>query len=252
MINSAKSALLLLCYMSCYAKAGERASELVSKIKVYTSSEAAKKMDREEVFVKEEDSPSFNITFNVLPKYYAHACEQIALEIPGYSESSNHEIEYTQNTFKKLRQVGKGVFSQVYEGINALNDEKVAIKVLKPIKEQKIRREAKILEAVKGGPNIIELIAVVKDPETEHSTFVMEFIDTPDKNLRKIKHKFSAEDVRYYMYQLLKALDYANSKGVMHRDVKPANIAIDHANHKLYLLDWGNSEFYHPGQQFNP
>ena len=248
MINSAKSALLLLCYMSCYAKAGERASELVSKMKEYTSSEAAKKMDREEVFVKEEDSPSFN----VFPKYYAHACEQIAQEIPGYSESVYNELEYTQNTFKKLRQVGKGVFSQVYEGINTLNDEKVAIKVLKPAKEKKIRREAKILEAVKGGPNIIELIAVVKDPETEHPAFVMEFIDTTDISLRKIKFKFNAEDVRYYMYQLLKALDYANSKGIMHRDVKPANIAIDHANYKLYLLDWGTSEFYHPGQQFNP
>ena len=140
------------------------------------------------------------------------------------------------------------MYSLVYEGINTLNEEKVAIKVLKPIKDKKILREIKILEAVKGGPNIIELIAIVKDFETEQPAFVTEFVDTADEHLRKIKHKFNAEDIRLYMYQLLKALDYANSKGVMHRDIKPRNIAIDHANHKLYLLDWGLAEFYHPGQ----
>eukprot|EP00806_Schmidingerella_arcuata_P003450 Macronucleus_4127.p1 GENE.Macronucleus_4127~~Macronucleus_4127.p1 ORF type:complete len:200 (+),score=69.79 Macronucleus_4127:1-600(+) len=53
------------------------------------------------------------------------------------------------------------------------------------------------------------------------------------------------------MFEILKALDYCHSKGIMHRDVKPHNIMIDHANRKLRLIDWGLAEFYHPGQEYN-
>lgn len=53
------------------------------------------------------------------------------------------------------------------------------------------------------------------------------------------------------MYEILKALDYCHSKGIMHRDVKPHNIMIDMANKKVRLIDWGLAEFYHPGQEYN-
>lgn len=39
--------------------------------------------------------------------------------------------------------------------------------------------------------------------------------------------------------------------GIMHRDVKPHNVMIDHENRKLRLIDWGLAEFYHPGQEYN-
>lgn len=38
------------------------------------------------------------------------------------------------------------------------------------------------------------------------------------------------------------ALDFCHSKGIMHRDVKPHNIMIDHSQRKLRLIDWGLAE----------
>ncbi len=58
-------------------------------------------------------------------------------------------------------------------------------------------------------------------------------------------------DVRYYIFELLKALDFCHSRGIMHRDVKPHNVMIDHEQRKLRLIDWGLAEFYHPGTEYN-
>lgn len=63
--------------------------------------------------------------------------------------------------------------------------------------------------------------------------------------------KFTDFDVRYYIHELLKALDFCHSKGIMHRDVKPHNVMIDHERRTLRLIDWGLAEFYHPGTEYN-
>jgi len=119
------------------------------------------------------------------------------------------------------------------------------------VKKTKIRREIKILQTISGGVNIIDLYDVVRDPLTKTPALIMEFVDTGDVDFRTLYKTFTDFDIRFYIYEILKALDFCHSKGIIHRDVKPHNIMIDHASRKLRLIDWGLAEFYHPGQEYN-
>ena len=59
------------------------------------------------------------------------------------------------------------------------------------------------------------------------------------------------DDVQYYIYEILKGLDYCHSMGIMHRDIKPQNVMIDHKQKKLRIIDWGLGEFYLPEKDYN-
>eukprot|EP00794_Sanderia_malayensis_P018580 gene18580-20443_t len=154
-----------------------------------------------------------------------------------------------QDNYQLVRKLGRGKYSEVFEGINVVNNEKTVIKILKPVKKKKIKREIKILENLRGGPNIITLLDVVKDPVSRTPALIFEYVNNTD--FKQLYQTFTDFDIRFYLYELLKALDYCHSMGVMHRDVKPHNVMIDHEQRKLRLIDWGLAEFYHPGQEYN-
>lgn len=120
-----------------------------------------------------------------------------------------------------MKKVGRGKYSEVFEGINVIYNTKCILKILKPVKKKKIRREIKILQNLCGGTNIIKLLDVVRDPKTKTPSLVFECVDNVD--FKTLYPKLTDMDVRYYMNELLKALDYAHSNGIMHRDVKPHN-----------------------------
>lgn len=59
------------------------------------------------------------------------------------------------------------------------------------------------------------------------------------------------KECKFYLYQILKGLHYCHSLGIMHRDIKPQNIIIDHDKKMLRIIDWGLGEFYLPEKDYN-
>jgi len=71
------------------------------------------------------------------------------------------------------------------------------------------------------------------------STYVLQLegeedgADFQNTEFKTLYPKFTDFDVRYYIFELLKALDFCHSKGIMHRDVKPHNVMIDHEKRQV-------------------
>lgn len=161
----------------------------------------------------------------------------------------NIYIYSDQDEYEVVRKIGRGKYSEVFSGVNIFSNTKCVIKILKPVKKKKIKREIKILQNLSGGTNIIQLLDVVRDPQSKTPSLIFQYINNVD--FRTLYPTLSEFDIKYYMYQLLKALDYSHANGIMHRDVKPHNVMIDHERRQLALIDWGLAEFYHPGRTYN-
>ncbi|DBB06238.1 TPA: Homeobox protein HD-6 [Trebouxia sp. C0006] len=148
-----------------------------------------------------------------------------------YWDYENLSIEWgNQDDYEVVRKVGRGKYSEVFEGVNVVNNQKCIIKILKPVKKKKIKREIKILQNICGGTNIIKLLDVVRDPQSKTPSLVFEYVDNTD--FKVLYPTLDDHDIRYYLYELLKVM-------------------IDHDARKLRLIDWGLAEFYHPGKEYN-
>ena len=168
-----------------------------------------------------------------------------------YWDYENLQVSWgEQDDYEVVRKVGRGKYSEVFEGVRAQAvDQKCIIKILKPVKKKKIKREIKILQNLAGGINIISLLDVVREPQSKTPSLVFEYVNNTD--FKVLYLNLTDYDIRFYLMELLKALDFSHSQGIMHRDVKPHNIMIDHEKRQLRLIDWGLAEFYHAGKEYN-
>jgi len=136
--------------------------------------------------------------------------------------------------------LGKGAMGVVYKAFDPGIERVVAIKtVRKDLVEQSMARFKN--EAVAAGrllhPNIVSVYEYGEDDA--NAFIVMEFVE--GTGLREYLNRganFDLGQIAAMMTQLLQALDFAHERGVVHRDVKPANLILT-KNGALKVADFG-------------
>lgn len=167
-----------------------------------------------------------------------------------YWDYENSKVEWgNMEDYQIVAKIGRGKYSEVFEGIHVHSQSRCVIKVLKPVRESKILREIKILQNLNDATNVIRLLDCTRDPVSGTPAMIFEYIGR--KDFKALGQTLMPDDVRYYLFELLKALECCHSRGIMHRDVKPHNIVIDPVTRTLRLIDWGLAEFYHPKTSYN-
>ncbi|KAF7798563.1 hypothetical protein EIP86_009785 [Pleurotus ostreatoroseus] len=186
-----------------------------------------------------------------LPQRRSPSGPHLAIHCVGlHATTENLQIDWnTPDRYEIVRRIGGGKYSEVFEGIDMSNEDTCVIKVLKPVAKKKIKREIKILRNLSGGPNVVGLLDVVHDPPSQSNSLIMEYVDNTD--WKELFNSFTEVEIKHYVFQLLDALNFVHSRGIMHRDVKPGNVMYDRANRKLRLIDWGLAEFYHPDTEYH-
>jgi len=177
--------------------------------------------------------------------------KNVNIEMPrSYWDYESHKIDWQKpDGYEVMRKIGRGKYSEVFEGVDVVNNIPIVIKILKPVRKEKIKREIKILQNLRGGTNIIRLQKCIRCPHSKVPSLIFEHVDAQD--FKVLFPTLKLVDIKYYMFELLKALDFCHSRGIMHRDVKPHNVMIDHKRFKLRLIDWGLAEFYFPQKEYN-
>ncbi|XP_077911536.1 mitogen-activated protein kinase 13 isoform X4 [Halichoerus grypus] len=160
--------------------------------------------------------------------FYKQDVNKIAWELPKTYVSPTH--------------VGSGAYGAVCSAIDNRSGEKVAIKKLsRPFQSEilakRAYRELRLLKHMQH-ENVIGLLDVFTSASSLRSFhdfyLVMPFMQT---DLQKIMGmEFSEDKIQYLVYQMLKGLKYIHSAGVIHRDLKPGNLAVNEdCELKLFL-----------------
>ncbi|MBN1552997.1 protein kinase, partial [bacterium] len=140
--------------------------------------------------------------------------------------------QYLANKFEITRELGRGGFGVVFEALDLRLNRKVAIKALHLVKssdEALVRRFIKEaqLAAQLEHPAIVRIYNI--DSAGAVHYFIMEYVDGPTLKdyIRELGAVSPYETVKICR-EVSRALSFAHSKGIVHRDIKPHNIILKH------------------------
>lgn len=148
----------------------------------------------------------------------------------------------TLGKYRILSPLGSGGFGTVYLARDTWLDKQVAIKVphRQSLDFTELLREPRLLASV-SHPNIVAITTAEKQDDVFF--IVMEYV--PGQTLESVLEQDGALDLPRaldYTVQIGNAVDHAHRQGVIHRDLRPANVLVSETG-MLKVADFGTSRF---------
>ncbi|XP_048437514.1 probable serine/threonine-protein kinase At1g09600 isoform X3 [Pyrus x bretschneideri] len=150
------------------------------------------------------------------------------------------------------QRIGQGTYSSVYKARDLETGKIVALKKVRfvnmdPESVRFMAREIYILRRL-DHPNVMKLEGLVTSRMSCSLYLVFEYMEHDLAGLAATRGiKFTEPQIKCYMQQLLRGLEYCHSRGVLHRDIKGSNLLLDN-NGALKIGDFGLATFYEPDQ----
>ena len=161
------------------------------------------------------------------------------------SLSGNANME-SFGKYEILKELGSGATSNVYLALDLFSNQQVALKVFKSEvfgqgRTGKAFHKQLLVESSLAGklshPHIVKIIDAVLEEDQHY--MVMEYFEGETlERLAEVDHLMPPERIAEIIYKCCKALEYAESRGVIHRDIKPANILIQ-GESEIKISDFG-------------
>ncbi|XP_078502415.1 cell division cycle 7-related protein kinase isoform X3 [Lissotriton helveticus] len=148
-------------------------------------------------------------------------------------------VPQLKNVFEIHDKIGEGTFSSVYLGTAQLKsgeEEKFALKHLIPTSHPvRIAAELQCLTEAGGQENVMGIKYCIR--KNDHVVIIMPYLE--HESFLDILNNLTFEEVRDYMFNLLKALKHIHHFGIVHRDIKPSNFLYNRRLKKYALVDFG-------------
>ncbi|KAG7577818.1 Protein kinase domain [Arabidopsis thaliana x Arabidopsis arenosa] len=173
----------------------------------------------------------------------------------GFSKELQSRIELGE-------EIGRGHFGYTCSAKfkkGELKDQEVAVKVIpkskmtSAISIEDVRREVKILRALSGHQNLVQFYDAFEDNANVY--IVMELCGGGELLDRILARggKYSEDDAKAVLIQILNVVAFCHLQGVVHRDLKPENFLYTskEENSLLKVIDFGLSDFVRPDERLN-
>ncbi len=154
--------------------------------------------------------------------------------------------------YEILEIIGVGGMANVYKAYDSIDDRTVAVKILRDEHMQnedvlrRFKNESKAI-AVLNHPNIVKVYDVSFNENIQF--IVMEYIDGITlKEYIDQQHVLRWKEAVHFTVQILRALQHAHDKGIVHRDIKPHNIMLL-SDGTIKVADFGIARFARSEQQ---
>ncbi|MBA0707002.1 hypothetical protein Golax_019084 [Gossypium laxum] len=155
-----------------------------------------------------------------------------------------------------IKPIGRGAYGIVCSSINRETNEKVAIKKIHNVFENRVDalrtlRELKLLRHIHH-ENVIALKDVmmpIHRASFNDVYLVYELMDTDLHQIIKSPQPLSNDHCKFFIFQLLRGLKYLHSANILHRDLKPGNLLVN-ANCDLKICDFGLARTSRGNEQF--